>query len=70
MCAGRYPLLEQGALNDLLPVATGRGVPLPAAAVQFPLRHPAVATVCVGARSAEQVDRNVALFDVQIPDAL
>lgn len=119
MCAGRYTLLEQGALNDLLPAATGHGVsivaaavfnsgilardrpsteatynygsvpqdvlarvnaiadvcerhsvPLPAAAVQFPLRHPAVATVCVGARSAGQVDRNVALFDVQIPDAL
>jgi D-threo-aldose 1-dehydrogenase len=119
MCAGRYTLLEQGALTELLPAASERGVsivaaavfnsgllardrppveatynyapappellervnsiadvceshgvPLPAAALQFPLGHPAVATVCTGARSAEQVRRNAALFDVPIPDAL
>jgi D-threo-aldose 1-dehydrogenase len=119
MCAGRYTLLEQDALDDLLPASTARGVSvvaaavfnsgllardrptanltynyapapaelivrvnaladvceahgvsLPAAAMQFALGHPAVATVCTGARSSEQVDRNAALFDVAIPDAL
>ena len=119
MCAGRYTLLEQGALADLLPAAAERnvsivaaavfnsgllardrppagvtydyapapasviarvnaiadvceahGVPLPAAALQFALGHPAVATVCTGARSAEQVVRNAALFAIPIPDEL
>ena len=119
MCAGRYTLLEQGPLDDLLPAALERGVsvvaaavfnsgllardrppadatynyepvpagilaranaiadvcdshgvPLPAAALQFPLGHPAVATVCTGARSAEQVAANAAQFAVDIPDAL
>ena len=119
MCAGRYTLLEQGALDDLLPAATARGVSviaaavfnsgllardrpapgttydyapasaemlarvgaiadvceangvsLPAAALQFALGHPAVATVCTGARSAAQVRRNARLFDLPIPDSL
>jgi len=119
MCAGRYTLLEQGALDDLLPAAEARnvsvvaaavfnsgllardrpsadatynygpapaellervnaiadvceahGVSLPAAAIQFALGHPAVATVCTGARSADQVARNAALFEVPIPDGL
>jgi len=43
---------------------------LPAAAIQFALGHPAVATVCTGARSADQVVRNAELFDVPIPDGL
>lgn len=119
MVAGRYSLLEQPALADLLPAAQERdvsviaagvfnsgllatnrpaadakynyaevpadllarvhkiadvceahGVTLPTAAAQFPLRHPAVATVCLGARSRSQVERNAALFDVAVPEAL
>ena len=119
MCAGRYTLLEQGALDDLLPAAESRnvsvvaaavfnsgllardrpsadatynygpapaalleqvnaiadvceahGVSLPAAAIQFALGHPAVATVCTGARSADQVVRNAELFKVPIPAEL
>ena len=119
MCAGRYTLLEQGPLDDLLPAASAKGVSvvaaavfnsgllardrpdpqttynyapvpteilaraeaiadvcdahgvsLPAAALQFTLGHPAVATVCTGARSADQVVRNAALFDVPIPAGL
>jgi D-threo-aldose 1-dehydrogenase len=119
MCAGRYTLLEQGPLDDLLPAALERGVtvvaaavfnsgllahdrppadatydyepvpadilaqaraladvceshgvPLPAAALQFPLGHPAVATVCTGARSAEQVAANAAQFAVDVPHGL
>lgn len=111
MVAGRYTLLEQPALDDLLPVCEQRGVrvvaagvfnsgllarprptagatynyseaprhlvqrarriasvcerygtSLPAAAVAFPLAHPAVVSVCLGARSEEQVERNVELL--------
>ena len=118
MLAGRYTLLEQGALDDLLPLCQARGVSviaagvfnsgllardrpregvtynyapappelveranriadvlerhgtsLPVAAAQFPLAHPVVATVCLGARSAEQVRRNAALMREPVPDA-
>ena len=111
MLAGRYTLLEQEALDDLLPLCAERrvgivaagvfnsgllaqvrppvgarhdyesappelverasaiaqvcerhGTTLPAAALAFPLAHPAVVSVCVGARSAEQVRRNAALY--------
>jgi D-threo-aldose 1-dehydrogenase len=46
------------------------GIPLRAAAIQFPLRHPAVASVLVGCRSPEEVDEAVAGFDQDIPEAL
>jgi D-threo-aldose 1-dehydrogenase len=118
MLAGRYTLLEQGALDELLPLCEQRevsvvaagvfnsgllarsrppagvtynyepappeilarvhriadvlerhGTTLPAAAAQFALAHPAVATVCLGARSAAQMERNAALFDDPVPDA-
>jgi len=46
------------------------GVPLKAAALQFPLRHPAVASVLTGARSVAELEENAALLDVAIPDAL
>jgi len=119
MLAGRYTLLEQGALDALLPLCVERrvgivaagvfnsgllaraevaadakynyvdappelverarsiaavcerhGTTLPAAAIRFPLGHPAVVSVCVGARSANQIDRNVALYRDTIPAAL
>jgi D-threo-aldose 1-dehydrogenase len=116
MLAGRYTLLEQESLDDLLPVCDERSVgvvaagvfnsgllgrpdpgldakynydaapprlveraraiaeictrhatTLPAAAIAFPLAHPAVVSVCVGSRSASQVERNVALHAEAIP---
>jgi D-threo-aldose 1-dehydrogenase len=119
MLAGRYTLLEQEALDDLLPLCEERGVAivaagvfnsgllarphppddarydygeapaalvrraraiaavcerhgttLPAAAIAFPLAHPAVVSVCVGARSAEQMERNAALYREPIPPDL
>jgi D-threo-aldose 1-dehydrogenase len=119
MLAGRYTLLEQDSLDNLLPLCETRGVgvvaagvfnsgllarpepgpgakydyqdappaavdraqavaeicmrhdtTLPAAAIAFPLAHPAVVSVCVGARSAEQIERNVALCGQQIPTDL
>lgn len=56
--------------NRIADVCESHGVPLPAAAAQFPLHHPAVATVCLGARSAAQVKRNAALFETDIPGSL
>ncbi len=45
------------------------GTTLPAAAIAFPLAHPAVVSVCVGARSAEQIERNASLYRESIaPD--
>jgi D-threo-aldose 1-dehydrogenase len=46
------------------------GVPLPAAALQFPLRNPAVTAAVVGARSPEEVTADVAYLSTRIPDAL
>ena len=46
------------------------GVELKAAALQFPLRHPAVATVLTGCRSAAEVDENVRLFQAPVPEEL
>lgn len=118
MLAGRYTLLEQSALDDLVPACAERrvavvaagifnggllarpspaedakydygaaprgllerardiasvrerhGTTLPAAAIAFPLAHPCVASVCVGARSQHQIERNVALVTRRIsPD--
>ena len=119
MLAGRYTLLEQGAVDDLLPLALERGVgvviagvyntgllssarpaagakyeyadaptdlieranaiadvcerhgvSLPAAALAFPLLHPAVVSVVVGVRDAAQVDGNVERYNTSIPPAL
>jgi D-threo-aldose 1-dehydrogenase len=46
------------------------GVPLPAAAVQFVLRHPAVATVLVGARSASEINDDVEYASASMPEEL
>lgn len=119
MVAGRYTLLDQSALDDLLPAALARnvsvvaagvfnsgilardrpdpashfdysaapealidkarriadiceshGASLPQAAAQFALGHAAVPTVCLGARSPEQVERNAALFSTPVPGAV
>jgi D-threo-aldose 1-dehydrogenase len=51
-------------------VCESYGVPLRAAALQFPLRHPAVASVLAGCRSPEEVDDNVDMFGRAIPEAL
>jgi len=119
MCANRYTLLEQSALDDLLPLASERGVAivaaavynsgllararpatgamyeyapapaalieranaladaceaegvdLPAAAVQYPLRHPAVVSVVLGMRSPAQVADSLARWGRQLPESL
>ena len=49
-------------------VCARHGVSLAAAALQFPLGHPAVASVIPGALDAGQVARNLAAFREDIPD--
>ncbi|GGT21626.1 oxidoreductase [Streptomyces tanashiensis] len=117
LLAGRYTLLDQGGLTELLPLATDRGVdvviggvfnsglladprpgatydytaappdllsraldlktvcerhgvPLRAAALRFPLGHPAVASVLVGTRSAAEARDAAAMLAHAVPDAL
>ncbi len=115
LLAGRYTLLEQGALQEFLPECTKRhvsvilggpynsgiltgnvkpgathdyvtapaaliekaqkieavcprhGAPLGAAAMQFPLFHPAFCAVIPGALSTAEVKQNVAHMGVKIP---
>jgi D-threo-aldose 1-dehydrogenase len=114
LLAGRYTLLDRGALRDLLPLCVEREIavvaggvfnsgvlaggttfdyapaatsvrtrvaelreicarwntPLAAAALQFPLRHPAVVSVLVGCRSAGEVEEDARLFSLELPDGL
>lgn len=44
------------------------GIPLPAAALQFPLRHPAVDTVVVGTARASALRENITYMTAPIPD--
>jgi D-threo-aldose 1-dehydrogenase len=114
LLAGRYTLLEQAPLDDLLPrcqkagtsvvvggplnsgILAGRdtwnyraappeilaranairavcerhGVPLAAAALQFPLAHPAVAAIIPGPRNTGEFASNLDLLQHPIPAAL
>lgn len=118
LLAGRYTLLEQGALDEFLPYAAAHDVsviiggpynsgilagdvpdhathdykaaprpliekarriaavcqrhrvPLAAAALQFPLAHPAVVSVIPGALSAHEVRQNLSHLRQPIPGAL
>lgn len=117
LLAGRYTLLEQNALDDLLPQAAQRGiaiiaggvynsglladpsagthynydvappdliaraqrlqdvcrahgVPLRAAAIQFPAFHPAIPAVLTGARNAAELLDTCELYGTSIPDEL
>jgi D-threo-aldose 1-dehydrogenase len=46
------------------------GVPLKAAALQFPLLHPAAISVVVGMRTEDELRDNVEMLDVDIPPGL
>jgi D-threo-aldose 1-dehydrogenase len=114
LLAGRYTLLEQSPLDDLLPKCVAAGtsivvggplnsgilagrdiwnyrpappdvmarvraiaaicdshrVPLAAAALQFPLAHPAVAAIIPGPRGADEFTANLKLLRHPIPAAL
>jgi D-threo-aldose 1-dehydrogenase len=114
LLAGRYTLLEQAPLDDLLPKCIAAGtsivvggplnsgilagrdtwnyepappevmarvkaiaaicdshkVPLPAAALQFPLAHQAVAAIIPGPRTADEFTQNLGFLRHPIPAAL
>lgn len=117
LLAGRYTLLDQVGLKDLLPLCVEKGIgiyiggvynsgilvnpvpgstfnyraappewlekaqrlkavcdrhdtPLQAAALQFPLAHPAVSTVLTGVRSVAELEENERMFRHPVPAAL
>jgi D-threo-aldose 1-dehydrogenase len=51
-------------------VCDRHGVPLPAAALQFPLAHRLVASVIPGLDSPERVHQTIALYRHKMPAAL
>ncbi len=51
-------------------VCAAHGVPLAAAALQFPLAHPCVASVIPGMASPAEVESNLARFATAVPPAL
>jgi aryl-alcohol dehydrogenase-like predicted oxidoreductase len=55
---------------DLVASAWEDGVPLGAAAAQFPLGHPAITSVVLGARRRQQEAVNRTFMTHSIPDAL
>jgi len=56
--------------SELRAVCARHGVPLAAAAIQFPSRHPAVTAVLAGCRSPAEVEEDVRLFELDLPDDL
>jgi len=117
LIAGRYTLLDQSALAEVLPLCLRKNisviigspyntgilhdprpdstfdfvqappeliskavqlkevcrkynVPLPAAAIQFPFAHPAIAQILTGARSAAEIAENLRLMTLAIPNEL
>ncbi|ESQ83504.1 hypothetical protein AEAC466_12575 [Asticcacaulis sp. AC466] len=67
---GAVPPAVAARVARLKAVCTAHGVPLAAAALQFPLGHPSVVSVIPGMAAATQVEANLALFSTRIPDAL
>ncbi|GGD03069.1 aldo/keto reductase [Aureimonas glaciei] len=51
-------------------ICRAHGVPMAAAALQFPLTHPAVASVIPGIAAREHIGRNRDLIDTAVPSAL
>ena len=54
----------------LAEACTRHGTTLPAAAIAFPLLHPAVVAVALGMRSVEQIDANLDRYAQGVPAAL
>ncbi|MDT7782871.1 MAG: D-threo-aldose 1-dehydrogenase [Pseudonocardiales bacterium] len=56
--------------RSIAAVCERHGVTLPEVAIQFALGHPAVVSVVIGSRTAEQMNANAEYFDKPIPDEL
>ena len=61
---------ERQQVAEIAAVCQRFGVPLSAAAIQFPLTHPAVTGVLTGPVGADQVRQNLAWLEIPIPDDL
>jgi D-threo-aldose 1-dehydrogenase len=61
---------ELGRARALRRRCAGKGVRLSAAAIRFPMRHPAIGGVVVGARTADEVQQFVADATAEIPATL
>jgi D-threo-aldose 1-dehydrogenase len=59
-----------GRVGQLGEACERHGVPLPAAALQFPLRHTAVSAILVGCRTAGEIAEDVRLMNVELPRSL
>ncbi|PTM96037.1 aldo/keto reductase [Mycoplana dimorpha] len=59
-----------GRVRALEGLARKSGVPLAAAAMQFPLRHPAVASVLLGTAQPSSLHRNAGLMRLPVPETL
>lgn len=57
-------------VEALRAVCDDYGVPLAAAAIRFPMRHPAATCVVIGAKTAAQLRQNVEWFDADLPDSI
>jgi D-threo-aldose 1-dehydrogenase len=67
---GTAPAAVVERARQVAAVCRDHGVTLPDAAVQYPLRHPSVASVVVGVRTSEQADGTLSRYRAQIPEAL
>ena len=65
--AHEYVIKKVASIEDL---CLEFGVPMAAAALQFPLAHPAVASVIPGMGRARLVEQTLKLFSTDIPDEL
>lgn len=57
-------------VGQIQAICQSHGVPLAAAALQFPLGHPAVASVIPGARSVAELEQNLGYISWNIPASL
>lgn len=67
---GTAPAALVARAERIADIAASYEATLPQLAVQFPLRHPAVSTVVLGADTAGQIVRNAALAAQAVPDDL
>ena len=67
---GPAPEPVKGKVRQIEAVCRRHGVPLPAAALQFPLAHPLVAAIIPGAHKVEALEKNLALMRHVIPSDL
>lgn len=67
---GQAPADLIARARQIAAVCERHGTTLPDAAIAFPLLHPAVSSVAIGMRTAEQVESNVARYERGVPSEL